>query len=91
MNKPKGENSKNPSTSTASLIKDLLAQSLGVDVEDINDDDSLTDDLHMSTSELVDFVESLRERGMDTSSLDLAGIDTVAELTESLISEEYLE
>jgi len=73
------------------LIKELLAQYLGVETEDIDDDDSLVDDLHVRTTDLVDFVESLGDKGLNTSSLDLTKIDTVAELIESLISEEYLE
>lgn len=73
------------------LVKELLAQHLGVEPEDINDEDSLADDLHMSAPELVDFMESLREEGINTSSLDLPNLETVGDLVESLISEGYLE
>lgn len=92
MNNTGQPNIKKPLTKPRGvLIKELLAQSLGVETEDINDDDSLVDDLHMRTTDLVDFVESLGDKGLNTSSLDLAKIDTVGELVESLISEEYLE
>lgn len=73
------------------LVKELLAQHLGIEPEDINDEDSLTDDLHMSAPELVDFMESLREEEINSSSLDLPSLETVGDLVESLISEGYLE
>lgn len=71
-------------------IKELLAQYLGLEPEDISDDDSLVGDLHMSATDLTDFVETLGDKGIDTSPLDLPNIETVSDLIESLISEELL-
>jgi len=76
--------------SAADGIKELLAQHLGLEPEDINEDDSLGGDLHMSATDLANFVETLGDEGIDTSPLDLPNIETVSDLIESLISEELL-
>ncbi len=67
-------------------IRTLLAEFLGTDPEDINDDDSLINDLHVKPVELSDFLKSLEEEGFDTNDLDLTEIDTFEDLTENLIS-----
>ena len=91
MNSLKGEEpKKSQNTSQAKLVKELLAQYLGLEPEDINDDDSLTIDFHMSATDLVDFIESLNTYKIDTSQLDLTKIETFGELVETLVSEEYL-
>lgn len=65
-------------------LKKLLAETIGVDIEDINDDDSFLAELHMSASDLSDFVHSLEAAGFDTSRVDLTTIETVEELVEAL-------
>lgn len=65
-------------------LKKLLAQTIGVEPEDINDDDSFLTDLHMSASELSDFVHSLETEGFDISSVDLTATETVEDLLETL-------
>ncbi len=69
-------------------IKQLLAEQIGVEAEDINDDDSFAEDLHMSPSDLSDFVHSLANSGFDIGSVDLADIETVDNLLENLEHEE---
>lgn len=72
-------------------LKKLLAETIGVDPEDINDDDSFSTDLHMSASELSDFVHSLETAGFDTSRVDLTAVESVEDLLEALdIHEENL-
>lgn len=73
------------------LVKKLLAEHIGVEPEDINETDSLTEDLHMSSADLSDFVSSLEVKGIDTTPLDLPNIETVGDLIEALTSEELIE
>lgn len=72
-------------------IKKLLSEQIGVEPEDINDDDSLSEQLHMSSTDLADFVEVLSQKGLDTTSLALTEIETVDDLVEALSSEEEIE
>jgi acyl carrier protein len=65
-------------------IKALLAEMLGIDVEDISDEDFLADDLHMSPSEISDFLAKLEDAGIDTSSVDVKEIETFADLADAL-------
>ena len=66
-------------------ITKLLADFLGIEPSDIADDDSLVEDLHMTPSELTDFTELLAKSDIDTSSLDLTEVETVADLYEKFI------
>lgn len=68
----------------AEKIKKLLANFLGVDADDIKDEYSLAEDLHMSASDLTDFIETLKNEGVDTASLVLTEIETFDDLIESL-------
>lgn len=70
---------------TQEKIKTLLANFLGVDKEDINDDDSLKEDLHMSPSDIVDFSQVLKENGAPLAEEDLEEIELVSDLYEKLI------
>lgn len=69
-------------------IKDLLADFLGVEKGDINDDDSLKEDLHMTPSDIIDFVHILKENGFEIDEANLEEIDTVEELTEDFVPNE---
>jgi acyl carrier protein len=66
----------------------LLAENLGVESEDISEDDSFSEDLHMSPDKLADFVESLSALGFETSKLSLEEIETVGDFIEALSSHE---
>ncbi len=68
----------------ADRIKKILADFLGVDADDIKNEYSLADELHMTASDLTDFVEALRASGIDTSSLVLTEIDSFDDLIENL-------
>jgi len=65
-------------------VKQELADYLGVDLEDIEDDSILTEDLHMTALDLTDFVETLKANHFDTSRVDLTEIETFADLLETL-------
>ena len=65
-------------------VKKQLAEHLGLEPEDIKDEDTLINDLHMSASDLADFTEKLKKENIDVSKLDFSEIDTVTELEEVL-------
>lgn len=71
-------------------VKRLLAESLGVEVEDISEDDYFVEDLHMAPAQLADFVDLLSNQGFETSKLEIAELETVQELIEALSSHEEL-
>jgi acyl carrier protein len=78
----------NPNETSQTKIKKLLTEHLGVDPEEINEDDYFSDDLHMSATDLTDFTEILANSGFNTQTLDLTMIDTVGDLIEELTHEE---
>ena len=65
-------------------IKQLLAEQLGIDVSDINEEDTLATDLHMVPSDISDFLRTLEEEGFETTKIDIAEVETVEELIEAL-------
>ena len=66
-------------------INKLLADFLGVETTDISEDDSLIQDLHMTPSDLTDFVEIMGTAGFDTTHLDMTEIETLNDLHEKYI------
>jgi len=67
-----------------SQIIKRLAEHIGVEPEDIDEDDAFLTDLHMNPMELSDFVHSLTSLDLDISRLNLTEIETVADLLEAL-------
>ncbi|KKU04117.1 MAG: hypothetical protein UX88_C0001G0047 [Candidatus Woesebacteria bacterium GW2011_GWC2_47_16] len=67
-----------------SQIIKLLAEQIGVEPEDIDEEDAFLTDLHMNPTELSDFVHSLTSLDLDVSHLNLTEIETVVELLEAL-------
>jgi len=78
--------SKNETTETQ--IKKLLVDYIGVELEDIDIEDTLSEDLHMSASDVSEFIEQLGNQGLNTSSIVLEDIEKVSDLIESISSEE---
>lgn len=70
---------------TKKMIKRLLAERLGVEPDDIKDDDSFKEELHMNPIILTDFVQKLTENGYETESLDFSEIDNLIDLYEVLL------
>ena len=66
-------------------INKLLADFLGIEPSDMSEDDSLMEDLHMTPSDLTDFVEILSTAGFDTANLDMTEIETLSDLYEKYI------
>ena len=67
-----------------SQIIKRLAEHIGVEPEDIDEDDAFLSDLHMNPTELSDFVHSLTSLDLDISRLNLTEIETIADLLEAL-------
>lgn len=66
-------------------INKLLADFLGIEPGDLTEDDSLTEDLHMTASDLTDFADLMAKSGIDTTGLDMAEIETIEDLYEKFI------
>lgn len=66
------------------IVKGILADTIGVDPEDVKNEDVFSDDLHMTSANLSDFIESLGAKGFDVATIDLTEIATVEELIETL-------
>jgi acyl carrier protein len=73
---------------TKQKVKRELADFLGVEMEDIEDETELTTDLHMDAVAITDFMEILTKAGFDVSQLDFTEIDTFQELLEALTAHE---
>ena len=67
------------------LIKKLLALHLGLEVDDISNEDFLKEDLHMDPLSLTDFSHILEKNSFDIDSIDFSEIETVNDLIENLI------
>lgn len=65
-------------------IKKELADFLGLEPEDVEDDSFLSEDLHMTSSDLTDFLQKLESLGHNINSIDLVEIETFGDLVESL-------
>jgi acyl carrier protein len=68
----------------------LLAEHIGADEEELSSEDTFQNDIHMSPTDLADFVEKLSTAGFDTTKLDLMEIESVGDLIENIISQEDL-
>ena len=72
-------------------VKKILAEKIGVEGDDINDNDSFTDDLHMSPTDLSDFINALKILEIDTSQIVLTDLFTLNDLIDQLSSKEMIE
>ena len=69
---------------TKDKLKQLLAEQIGVEPEDLNDDDFFFEDLHMGASEITDFAQTLENAGFDTYEIDWGSLETIGDLAEQL-------
>lgn len=69
-----------------SIVKSTLAEYIGVELEDIEDDDSFVEDLHMNPTDLTDFIAKLQELGVEVTEPDFTDSETVGEFIENLTS-----
>ena len=77
-------------TKTKEAIIKLLAEELGVEPEDIKEDDSLSLDLHMKPTDLTDFFQKLEDSGFNVAKINLTDIETVEDIIEALSSQELV-
>jgi len=68
----------------------LLAEQIGVATDDINEEDTFLDDLHMTPADLTEFAERLENEGIEVGIDQLGEMETVSELLETLRAEEEL-
>lgn len=68
------------------FIKSKIADTIGVEVEDIEDGDTFSEELHMSATDFTDFLNSLGELGIDAQALELSPALSVEELVETVSS-----
>jgi isopentenyldiphosphate isomerase len=69
---------------TKESVRRELANYLGIEPGDIEDDSILTEDLHMKATDLTDFMEILTRMDLDTRDVDLTEIETFLDLVEAL-------
>lgn len=81
---------KNKMSNISEKALNLLAEQIGVTTEDINEDDSFLDDLHMTPADLTEFAQKLEEAGINMTIDKLGEMETVSELLETLRAEEEL-
>lgn len=67
---------------TKNDLYQLIADQIGTEADDLNESDSLRDDLHMSSVDLAEIIQKIEEAGM--GNVDLTEIDTIEELLEAL-------
>jgi acyl carrier protein len=65
-------------------IKKILAELLGIEPDDIHDDDSFKEEFQMDAILLTDFLNKLEELGYDSSHIDFNEIDNISELLENV-------
>ncbi|HJX59571.1 hypothetical protein A2V61_01645 [Candidatus Woesebacteria bacterium RBG_19FT_COMBO_47_8] len=68
------------------FIKGKIADTIGVEVEDIEDTDTFSEELHMSATDFTDFLNTLGGLGIDAQSLELSPALSVEELVETVSS-----
>lgn len=69
---------------TAYVVKEFLAEQIGAEPEDLNDEDSFVEDLHMTNADLTDFAHKLESAGANPTEIDFATIETLGELIDAI-------
>jgi acyl carrier protein len=71
-------------------VKEILAEQIGTEPDEINDSDSFIDHLHMRPSDISDFYNLLTQNKIDVANIDIEDVVTVGDLIEMLSAEESL-
>lgn len=71
-------------------LMELLAEQIGVEKDDLKEEDFLTEDLHMNPTEIADFIHLLGSEGFETSLLNLEEIETLEDLILALNLQEEI-
>ncbi len=72
-------NKKHP-PKTEAEIKKFLSEHLGIEAEDLANDDYLKEDLHMNSLEISDFLHLLKEKGIDLNLSKINEIQTLQDI-----------
>lgn len=81
---------KNIQTKNELAIKNHLAEHLGVDIEDLSNEDYLKEDLHMNSVEISDFLHLLIDNGININLSKITEIQSVQDIIDvSTESEEF--
>lgn len=73
---------------TKEKLKRELADYLGIEMADVEDDSILAEDFHMKPNDLTDFMEILTVAGFDTAKVELTEIETFGDLVEAVTAHE---
>ena len=68
----------------AEAVKKILSEFLGIEKDDIENDDSLKEELHMTAADLSELKQIIEDENISTTNLDFTQIETVEELIENL-------
>jgi len=66
-------------------VRSKLASYLGIEPEDVEDDFSLSEDLHMKPTDLTDFSLILEKMDFNPSKIDFTEIETFEDLIDELL------
>lgn len=75
------------SANEARLIK-ILSEHLGVNQSDLDVDDRIKEDLHITMKDFSELMDKFEELDINTSMVDYAKIDTVADLAAAIVFKE---
>lgn len=89
VNKQKDQNPKE--NKVEFKIKTYLAEHIGVEIDDIGNEDNLANDLHMTPSDITDFIESLRVNFPETGELKIENFEKVIDIIEEVKSKQDVE
>lgn len=70
------------------MIKKTIADHLGVDLQDVNEEDAFFNDLHMNPTELYDLIETFSKDGYDIVPEEVANCETVSDLIDLIATKE---
>jgi len=68
----------------------LLANYLGTEAQEIKPEDGLENNLHMTPSDIYEFVGVLKDNGLDISEKDIEEVASVADLVEAVSAESII-
>lgn len=78
------QNSKKTTQTIADMVKEVLATQIGVEPDDINNEDLLYEDLHMSPTDVSDFINELGKKGLETKDIEITDVESVEDILERL-------
>ena len=71
-------------TTTKNKILKIIADHIGVEKDELNEEDFLDEDLHLNPSGIMDLAKAFEENDVDISSLNFSEIETISDIFEAL-------